>query len=97
MSWLKEKIRSWLTDTNESKFGGAMLGKSANSIASCDNSFNSNANLNFTVYNAIGGKVIEFRRYNRTTDRTESSMYVITNEDNFGERIAKIATLEVMK
>ena len=60
-------------------------------------SLDSDATLTFTVYNAIGGKVVEFRRYDRRTDQSEHSVYVIAKDEDFGEKIAKIATLETIK
>lgn len=53
--------------------------------------------LNFKVFNAVGGKVVEFRRYDRKSDRSDSTTYIITNDQDFGERIAKIAMLENLK
>jgi hypothetical protein len=49
------------------------------------------------VFNAVGGKVVEFRRYDRKSDRNDSTTYIITNDQDFGERIAKIAMMENLK
>jgi hypothetical protein len=57
----------------------------------------SDAAMSFTIYNAIGGKVVEFRRYDRQRDRSEHTMYVVGNDEDFGQRIAKIATIETLK
>jgi hypothetical protein len=53
--------------------------------------------LNFKVYSAVGGKVVEFSRYDRKIDRHDHSIYVIGKDDDFGDKIAKIATLETLK
>jgi hypothetical protein len=53
--------------------------------------------LNFKVYSAVGGKVVEFRRYDRKSDRNDTTTYIITNDQDFGERIAKIAMIENLK
>ena len=53
--------------------------------------------LNFKVYSAVGGKVVEFRRYDRKSDRSDTTTYIITNDQDFGERISKIATMEKLK
>jgi len=53
--------------------------------------------LNFKVYSAVGGKVVEFRRYDRKIDRNDTTTYIITNDQDFGERISKIATMEKLK
>jgi len=53
--------------------------------------------LNFRVFSAVGGQVVEFRRYDRKTDRSDTSTYIITKDDDFGEKISKIANLELLK
>lgn len=53
--------------------------------------------LNFRVFAAVGGKVVEFNKYDPKTDRRDSTTYIITNDQDFGERISKIATMESLK
>jgi len=53
--------------------------------------------LNLSVYKADGGTVIEFRQYDYKTDRHVNSLHVITDQDNFAERLSQIITLELMK
>jgi len=53
--------------------------------------------IQFTVYNANGGRVIETRRYNTKTDRNTNGLYVITSDQNFGNEIDKIITMEALK
>jgi hypothetical protein len=53
--------------------------------------------LNFKVYPAIGGTIVEFRRIDRKIDRSESTLYIIGKDEDFGEKIARIATLEHLK
>ena len=95
MNWFKKTIINWLTENNSSnKLGLADVG----AVVKQDNArLNSDATLNFTVYNAIGGKVVEFRRYDRRTDRSDNAVYIIGKDEDFGQKISKIATLEVMK
>jgi hypothetical protein len=57
----------------------------------------SDPTLQFKIYNAIGGKVVEFSRYDRQKDRSFHDIYIISKEENFGEKIAKIAMLESLK
>lgn len=51
----------------------------------------------FKVYNAIGGKIVEFRYHDRKSDRTYHQTYIITNDQDFALELGKVATLEVMK
>ena len=50
--------------------------------------------MNFTVYRANGGHVIETRTHDRRTDRYSHGLHIITDEKNLGEEIAKIITFE---
>lgn len=53
--------------------------------------------LQFTVYTASGGRVIETRKYNKQKDRFDQSLYIITNDQEFGREIDKIITLENLR
>jgi len=53
--------------------------------------------IQFTVYNANGGRVVETRRYDKKTDRSSNGLYVITSDADFGKEIDKIITMEALK
>ena len=53
--------------------------------------------IQFTVYTANGGRVVETRRYDRKTDRHANNLYVVTSEQDFGREIDKIITLEALR
>lgn len=53
--------------------------------------------IQFTVYHANGGRVIETRRYERKTDRNTNGLYIITSDQDFGKEIDKIITMESLK
>ncbi len=91
MRWLKRKIRNWLSED-------IIQEKSVNILAREETStVESEPVLNFKVYSAIGGKIVEFRQYDRQKDRNHTQTYIITPDQDFGERIAKIATMESLK
>jgi hypothetical protein len=91
MRKLKRWIRQWLNDDSIS------LSKESPQLVSDSETLSTDPVLNFRVYNAVGGKVVEFRYYDRGKDRNHNQTYIITNDQDFGERIAKIATLESLK
>jgi hypothetical protein len=66
-----------------------------NSISGRD--VNSDPTLQFKIYNAIGGKVVEFSRYDRQKDRNFHDIYIIGKDEDFGAKIARIAMLENLK
>jgi hypothetical protein len=53
--------------------------------------------IQFTIYNANGGRVVETRRYDRQKDRNHTGLYVITSEKDFGHEIDKIITMEALR
>jgi deoxycytidine triphosphate deaminase len=50
----------------------------------------------FTVYKADGGHVVETRTYDRNHD-SETSLYIVTSEQDLGQRLAHIVTYESIK
>ena len=94
INWLKLRLRDWLNSAQDirlSKAGHQLI------AASDSNSVEDDPVLRFKVYSAIGGKIVEFSRYDRRADRSEHTLYIINNDEDFGQRIAKIATLENLK
>jgi hypothetical protein len=53
--------------------------------------------IQFTVYVANGGRVVETRRYDKKTDRHTNGLYVINNDTDFGKEIDKIITMEALR
>ena len=91
MRWIKNKLRNWLFEEDRADIPQKL-------IASDDcESVGGDPILNFKVYSAVGGKVVEFRQYDRHKDRSFNQTYIITNDQDFGDRIAKIATMESLK
>ena len=97
MNWLKRKIRRWLDSEQD-----IILEDRAYATVSPKNSISgrdvhSDPTLQFKIYNAIGGKVVEFSRYDRQKDRHFHDIYIIGKDEDFGAKIAKIAMLECLK
>lgn len=60
------------------------------------NSIESNG-MNFTVYRASGGHIIETRTYDKHKDRNNHGLHIITDDKDLGEEIGKIITYENLK
>jgi hypothetical protein len=50
----------------------------------------------FTVYKADGGHVVETRTYDKNHD-SQTSLYIVTSDQDLGERLAHIVTYEAIK
>lgn len=97
MKWFKKLVAGWARQGNnfEEKCANAVphpLGSSGNSASPGDDPV-----LNFKIYSAVGGKIAEFRRYDRKSDRNDCTTYIITDEQDFGDSISRIATMEKLK
>ena len=53
--------------------------------------------IQFRMYKAAGGWAIEFRQYDNKTDRMNTSLYVVNNEEELGKHISQIITMEALK
>jgi hypothetical protein len=56
------------------------------------NESQSSTSINFTVHNASGGKIVEYR-----TNNQQSKLYVIHEGADLGNEISKIITMELLK
>ncbi len=96
VKWFKKKFKQWSIEAwNSAQEKEVVVSTGIGLIEG--NSIRSEPVLTFTIYNAIGGKLVEFRYHDRKNDRVSTQMYIIGKDEDFGEKIAKIATLETLK
>lgn len=53
--------------------------------------------MNFTIYQANGGYVMEYSKYDERTDRHNNTLHIITSDQDLGQGIAQIITLEMLR
>ncbi len=68
-----------------------------NTIGRLEESKLASQGVNFTMYQANGGTVVELRNYNVIHDRHESTLYVIPAEADLGQQLSHIVTIEALK
>ncbi len=83
-------LRNWLYNFDENQ----VVSETKSSILSARDEPDSERCLNFRVWFANGGKVVQTNRYDRHKDRHITSMYVITEDQEFGKEIDKIIILD---
>jgi hypothetical protein len=49
------------------------------------------------MYKAAGGWAIEFKHYDNRNDRMDTSLYVVNGEEELGNHISRIITMEALK
>ena len=106
MNWFKRMVVKWVREDWENAnqpmqddcYPSPKLSR-GNSISSIGSrtSIDSEPMLQFKVYSAVGGKIVEFSRYDRKSDRHDHQVYIVGKDEDFGEKIAKISTLEVLR
>ena len=103
MNWFKRMVVKWVREDWE-KASQPMpddcypsTKMSRGNTISAHRGIDSEPMLNFKVYSAVGGKIVEFSRYDRKSDRHDHQVYIIGKDEDFGEKIAKISTLEVLR
>lgn len=53
--------------------------------------------MNIQLFNATGGTIVQFRRYDRLKDRSDNRLYIISADENFSEKFAKIVSMEMIR
>jgi hypothetical protein len=91
--WFAKKCRQAWEDARNDE---AEMPISKAQLVTASRSIDSNG-MNFTVYRANGGHVIETRQYDRKRDNNDHSLHIITDDKDLGEEIGKIITFERLK
>jgi hypothetical protein len=53
--------------------------------------------MNFTVYRANGGVLVEINRYDERKDHHHCELHIVHPDENLGEALGKIVTFESLK
>lgn len=53
--------------------------------------------MNFTIHPAAGGHILEYRVYDRKNDRNDNKLHIINQDQDLGESIGKIITMEILR
>lgn len=99
--WLLNKVTEsagWEKRQSQERDSAIQVNRLAGSIpASVPSIDQPDRAIQFTVYNANGGRVVETRRYDKKTDRNSNGLYIITSDADFGREIDKIITMEALR
>lgn len=99
MKWLKRKIYNWVQEIERDP-------KSINSRLYLTESVSCESErarpegmpvLSFRVYSANNGQVLEFSHYDSQRDRSNNSVYLIPEDENIADYVAKCVTLESLR
>lgn len=91
--WLKRKLRDWVDDAREEP--DMLVCEKSTSSSQLDSHMHNP--INFSIYTAQGGRVLEVRQRDRRTDDWVTSLHVIKSDEDFGTEIANIVFMETLK
>ena len=97
MKWFKRWFAKMCRDAweNARNDDSVPTTKGARLVASSD--IDSEEGLNITVRQAIGGRIVSFRHYDRQRDRNYWKTYIIPEELDFERELGKMITMESMR
>jgi len=88
MKWLKKKVLKWLNEPDYQKI----------SVCTKDTDYiESNPVINFRIFSAQNGKILEFSKYDPVKDRNERSVYIIAKDEDLSEKVGKCLSLELLR
>lgn len=53
--------------------------------------------MNFTMYKANGGYIVEYRKYDQRKDQWDNKLHIITEDKDLGEELGKIVSFESLR
>jgi len=93
-NWFRRKCKeAWMTrDEPEIYTAGSMAVVKSSHRSGLDSN-----GLSLNIYSADGGTVLEFRHYDHNKDRSDYALHVISQNENFEERVAQAITMEMLR
>lgn len=86
---LKQKLRDWIFNDPEQEANFVSIDEGPD--------LDSRTSTRITVHQAVGGTIIQTRRYDERKDNNVENLYIIHKEADLGQELAKIITLEGLR
>jgi hypothetical protein len=94
LNWFKKKVINWVKeDWNK---GQDIAVPSTIGTISKGRRLEQNG-MNFTIYSANGGYVMEYSTYDQKTDRRDTALHIIPTDQDLGQGIAHVITFEMLR
>ncbi len=95
MKWFKKKLYQWVKDANDEANAYASKGLVVSSDVTA--SMDDNPVLNFRIFSAQNGIILEFRHYDRKTDRSNTSTFIVAENEDVSDYVRQCLPIELMK
>lgn len=98
IKWFKKKVVSWVReDWNNVRSEGDGLVQSPSTLTVSKGRRLDQHGMNFTIYTANGGYVMEYSTYDPRKDERNNALHIITSDQDLGQGISHIITLEMLR
>ena len=96
MKFLKKLIVKWVNDARDEERDGVLVqsvvGRKGSSVEDIDAEC-----YTLRVYPARGGRVVQHHKYDRQNDRTRTSLYVISDNEDLGDAVKNIVVEQALQ
>jgi hypothetical protein len=91
MNWLKRRLRIWINSDDEESLSihKPVSIRTSNELEG--------EPIRFNIFRANGGTVVQTYIYDRQRDRSNSQLHIIGHDQDIGESLGKIVTMESLR
>ena len=100
MNFLKRMVVKWMSDQYQAEANQVLYGSNSIKLSKAIKQHTNSPDcpsINFQIYPASGGNVVEVQYYNESLDKMYKALHIIPSDQDLGEGISKIITIEMLK
>lgn len=97
MMWLKRKIRDWVEDANDEDYGPEPSVGVAAKVFEDESTPEDVENYTLRIWRAVGGRCIQYKRYDRHNDKLYSELYVVSDDEDLGDAVKNIVVQQALQ
>jgi len=95
--WFNKKVEQAWNEARNQAMPSDDMKMSPNTLSSGRIRRLEQSGMNFTIYTAVGGHIMEYSCYDERTDHNIKTLHIITSDSDLGQSIAHIITYEMLK
>jgi hypothetical protein len=95
LNWFRQKLHNFIFPQDNELVETKTHRRNALTIRGSQ--LDSRNGMSFTIHQANGGYVLEYSSYDEKTDRHNNNLHIITSDQDMGQGIAHVITLEMLR
>jgi hypothetical protein len=97
INWIRNKLHNFIFPQDTNELVDTKTNRASRGLISRGSQLDSRNGMSFTIHQANGGYVMEYSSYDEKTDRNSHNLHIITSEQDLGQGIAHVITLELLR